>query len=267
MINSIDVKSVEAVICGINNKVFFKDMQNLFRLFLEEQHTRTEKNPKQKEKYKKNIYSLNEIEIQSNLENSQKKDKDKKKINKYKQYPFTFFDGSNLLINFLFSISSLIFDPLIDYYFLSKSEILIYTCNLDVEGDFDNTMTIYKKFNSDFNYSKLNYFTFKTMFKNEEFVSQSKLGFLQDIVNYQNSKKYKLKIFLVFYSDNKKIVNKKFKNHSEFFKNENVTLFHIDKNNKKNTYISILLEILKFKYDITNERDLLRSLKSSLYFR
>lgn len=264
MINSIDVQSVEAVICGTNNQVFFNDIQKLFKLYLEDQNIKSEKNQKHKEKYKKNILSLNEIEIDPNLENIVQTEK--QLINKYKQYPFTFYDGSNLLINFLFSVCpSLIMDPLIDYYFLSKSEILIFTCNLDKENDFDNTMAIYKKFNSDFNYSKLNYFTYKKMFKNEEFISQSKLSFLQDIINYKNSKKFKLKVFLVFYTENEKIVNKKFKNHAEFFKNENVTLFHVNNNNKKDSYISILIEVLKFKYDIINEKDLIRNMRNSLF--
>jgi hypothetical protein len=266
MLNKIDIKSVEVIVGGEKRETLFKQLQKLFKIFYDEpaKSEKIEKSSKIRETYERNLFYLNKLQ-KEDQKHDKGPDKDKIQKIKPKQYVFTFFDDHDILINYIFSFFDLtLYDPLIDYFFFSMYQILIFTCDLEEDEDFEKTIELYKKFNSDFNFFKLKYLSNGKLLKNEEYCNQSKLSIAQDLLQYKNNKNEKMKVFLVFYYDGDINNHRKFKNYIEFFKNENVNYYQISESDKKRNLIDILIGILKFRYSVENENILKKYMENNL---
>ncbi len=267
-INPLDIKSIKISVCGIMSNKLIEDLKHLFRkTLIHDREAKSEKMKflKHKQKYHYNLLKLNDLEIKTNFNRGQLdktfnkfRGDNKEESSPGKKYCFV-YHHQNQLINFIFTdCQKMYLDPLLSSFYLNCCDLMILTCDLSLQKDFEESIETYKKFNSEFNHSLLNYKANKELYKNEHFIEQSPLCYIQDIILYKKQKNLKGRIMLLVYLDESNKESKSFQTHLKYFRTEEVNYFLINRENKKTIYIKILAEILSSKYIIEGKRYLMK---------
>ena len=271
MKNNLKVKTLHTTVSGSQTHVFIEEVNQLFT----GKKLNLPKNIVYNEKYFQSIFKLNNLKDSSNIfkhynetSAANKKLEKSKLVQEGKRYNYVFYDESSLsIINFLFSAVIIgLLDGLIGYGYKAISQLVILTCSSSSTKDIENCLEIYKNFNSEFNFTQLEYLSHVDVLEDKDFKRQKSLASSKELEIQVEGKRQKIgKFYLVIFDravkPNESVLHK----YEKLMEREGIPFFVIRKDNMKEAYIRILIEILKDSFDVNDESLLYRMLNKKMF--
>lgn len=271
MKGGVKVKTLHTTVSGSQTHTFIEEINQLFT----GSSLNLSKNLVYNEKYFQSLFKLNNLKDSSNVfkhvsetTSASKKPEKIRPLQEGKKYNYVFFDENNLsVINFNFTAAIIgLLDGLIGFGYKGLSPLVILTCTASSAKDIENCLEIFKSLNSDFNFTQLEYLSHVDLLEDKEFRKQKSAVCHKELELQVEGKRQKVgRFLLVVYDRCSKQAESVFSKYEKLIEREGIPCLVIGRENTKEAYIKILLEILKDSFDVSDEKVLLGSLNEKLF--